>query len=192
MERLLTTLMLLTLYGCASQTTLVESPPPCPGDTSLPKPLAGEFVPTEDETLLQAALGPPGKGGLCQGRVYQSRASADIVLYRAWNSTNPNSRLGHWWAFSQPAGAVSRYRADYEICYQWSPLDRMVRCRFKPGMKVVVGPGQSADCSEYLSYPASAAKQVYIEDASAQVLNCVAYEGEFSWRELKASPTATE
>jgi hypothetical protein len=59
-------------------------------------------------------------------------------------------------------------------------------------MKVVVGPGQSADCSEYLSYPASAAKQVYIEDASAQVLNCVAYEGDFSWRELKAAPTATE
>jgi hypothetical protein len=183
MERLIILLLLLTLYGCASQTTLVESEP-CPGDTSLPRQLAGDFVPAEDETLLQAALGPPGKGGLCQGRVYQSRESTAIVLYRAWNSTNPNSRLGHWWAFSQPAGAVSHYRADYEVCYQWSPLDRLVRCRLKGGTKVVIGPGQSAVCSDYLSYPASAAKQLYLEEAATHVLDCVVYEGEFAWREL--------
>ena len=191
MKRLLTTLMLLTLYGCASQATRVKSAP-CPGDTLLPKQLAGDFVPAEDKTLLHAALGPTGKGGLCQGRVYQNRASADIVLYRAWNSTNPNSRLGHWWAFSQPAGAVSRYRADYEICYQWSPLDRLVRCHLKPGVKLVIGPGQSTVCSDYLSYPASAAKQIYIEDAATQVLDCVTYEGEFAWKALKASSSATE
>jgi hypothetical protein len=70
---------------------------------------------------------------------------------------------------------------DDEICYQWSPLDKLSGCLLRPGVDVVVGTGQSAKCSEYLSYPVSAAQQVYIKNASSAVSDCRSYDGKFSW-----------
>ncbi|MEJ2682474.1 MAG: hypothetical protein P8144_13670, partial [Gammaproteobacteria bacterium] len=93
----------------------------CLGTVTIAPQFADHFSSIEDESLLNQALGEPNAGKLCQGRVYQSKADSHVVIYRAWNSTNPNSEKGQWWAFYKPKGLVSQYRSDYEICYQWSP-----------------------------------------------------------------------
>lgn len=154
----------------------------CPGTTELPPALTDAFETIEDAALLQRALGQPGKGGLCQGQVYRTKKNTRVIVYRAWNSTNPNSQMGNWWAFHRPEGSVSQYRSDYEICYQWSPLDKMTHCTLKADTKVVVGTGQSAVCSPYLLYPASTQTQIYIKDAASSVAECAVYDGQFSWK----------
>ena len=90
--------------------------------------------------------------------------------------------MGKWWVFNEPAGKVSQYRTDYAICYQWSPLDKLTRCTLTPGAKLVIGTGQSAECSEYFTYPVSAEKQIYLNDAEAFVSDCTTYDNEFSWK----------
>ncbi len=188
-------LALLTLGGCThlpvqdSATQPATTSPPvaassagatCSGTTTLPAEYRGLLQPVQDETLLTKALGAPDKGGLCQGQVYQ--ATATVTLFRAWNSTNPYSRLGKWWAFHKPTGEVAQYRNNYEICYQFSPLDKLTRCTLKPGAKVVIGTGQSVWCSEYLSYPTNAAYQIYVDDASPAMLGCTDFDGMFNWQ----------
>ena len=181
----------LTLSGCAlqqanteisSEPAEISAVPECVGSTDIPAAFADNFEAVTDAALLTDSLGEPTKGKLCQGEVYESKPNADIVIYRAWNSTNPGSKLGSWWALYEPAGAVADYREDYEICYQWSPLDKMVRCTLKAGTKVVVGNGQSAFCSAYLTYPVSESQQVYIQDAANAVENCTTFTAEFSWK----------
>lgn len=156
----------------------------CPGNTDLPDDFAGMFEPIEDEPLLESALDISNKGKLCQGKAYMAKQNVDITIYRAWNSTNPNSRLGQWWSFSRPDGKVSQYRTDFEICYQFSPLDKLTHCNLKEGTKLVVGTGQSVKCSDYLTYPTSATQQIYIEDAQSWLLNCTDYDGLFSWNPI--------
>lgn len=154
----------------------------CLGDTELPIEHSKKFVKIEDTDLLKQAIGEPEAGKLCQGQVYQAKENTQVILYRAWNATNPNSQLGHWWAFKIPRGKTAQYRHDYEICYQWSPLDKLTHCTLKAGAKVVLGTGQSTVCSEYLTYPVSAKKQVYLADAKADLADCRSYNGEFSWQ----------
>ncbi len=154
----------------------------CTGSAELPAEFAGLLKPAEDETLLGSARGAPNAGSLCEGKVYVTGDAVNITVYRAWNSTNPNSRMGKWWAFYRPSGKVAQYRSDYEICYEWSPLDKLTQCRIKAGKKVVVGTGQSAKCSPYLTYPTSAAQQIYIEDASSAVSDCEDYDLVFNWK----------
>jgi len=195
MKKMLVSLLTLTLYSCATHNTEESTPvanansnitansdAACIGTTELAPALANQFEAVDDAQLLNEALGTANKGKLCQGKVYQSKEATTIPLFRAWNSTNPNSQLGQWWAFDKPAGEIAKYRSDYEICYQWSPLDKLVSCTLKPGTKVVIGTGQSAECSAYLTYPTSKAQQVYIENASASVINCTTMNGEFSWK----------
>lgn len=197
MKHLIIALLISSIYGCSSYSAKKDDSQvtqqavtkevsdaavqQCPGNTELPVNLAGKLEAIEDEPLLKSALGQPTKGKLCQGQVYQSKENSNLTIYRAWNSTNPNSELGIWWAFHRPEGKVSQYRSDYEICYQWSPLDKLTTCTLKAGVKVVVGTGQSATCSEYLTYPVSAAKQIYIQDAGTSVSNCTVYDAKFSW-----------
>ena len=162
-----------------------SAPVTCAGDNALPIEVATQFEAVDDAALLASVLGDPMAGMLCQGKVYQLKVGAELTIYRAWNSTNPNSRLGKWWAFNSPAGKTAQYRSDYEICYQWSPLDKLVHCKLSAGVKVVVGTGQSAKCSDYLSYPASPAKQIYIDNASESVLSCQEYDNVFQWQAIK-------
>lgn len=140
------------------------------------------FEEVQDPALLADALAEPGKGKLCQGRVYQSKPGTSVTIYRAWNSTNPHSKSSKWWAFYQPAGDIEAYRADYEICYQWSPLDKMSQCHLKPGTKIVVGTGQSAVCSEYLTYPVSNKQQVFMTGGEDALSDCQDFTGVMSWR----------
>jgi len=89
--------------------------------------------------------------------------------------------LGKWWAFDRPDGKVRKYRSDYAICYEWSPLDKLTHCSLKGGTRLVIGTGQSVRCSRYLTYPSSEAKQIYIEHASEAVSDCRDYDARFSW-----------
>ena len=180
-------LLVFGLYGCASTSSeyvanVADTKSQCIGSTDLPMNFANKFEKVDDAALLNETLGQPNKGKLCQGQVYQSQSDVEITLYRAWNSTNPHSKLGRWWAFDKPVGSVSDYRADYEICYQWSPLDKLVSCSLRAGEKVVVGTGQSAQCSDYLTYLTSETQQIYLADAANSLSNCVVLEGHFSWK----------
>lgn len=155
----------------------------CIGSTTPPAHLQGQLVAITDDALLQQSLGEPEKGKLCQGQVYQT--TAPIVLYRAWNSTNPGSELGLWWATGEPQGETARYRENYEICYQWSPLDKMTQCTIATGTKLVIGNGQSAYCSQYLTYPVSEHQQVYLTDAKTATQNCVQADAVFQWQPVQ-------
>ncbi len=180
---------MLTFYGCASyqiesEIHNSEAEQICIGSTKLPDDIASNFEPIDDTPLLKEALGDPKKGKLCQGQAYISKKSSNIIIFRAWNSTNPNSKLGKWWAFTKPTGKISTYRSEYEICYQWSPLDKLVSCTLIPNTKVIVGNGQSTQCSEYLEYPVSEKLQIYINNASLSLTNCTVFDGEFSWKQI--------
>ncbi|CAG9001438.1 MAG: hypothetical protein CENE_03458 [Candidatus Celerinatantimonas neptuna] len=188
----ITPIAFFALVGCEAphhnvlnQTPVQTQQSSCVGSIQLSDLLASKLDPIKAPVLLSGALGQTGKGKLCQGQVYQSHGGARVTLYRAWNSTNPNSQFGQWWSFSRPRGEISQYRADYEICYQWSPLDRMMKCQLKPGTKIVVGTGQSAKCSEYLTYPASASLQVYLAHAQDVLMNCHQFTAHFRWDALR-------
>jgi len=188
MKRIILSSGLIVLSACSGlhsepqSNSVVPSEQACIGTTQLPKGLKDDFIPVVDDSLLESSLGEPKKGKLCQGQVYQSKADTQVALYRAWNSTNPNSQFGSWWAFNLPSGKIAQYRQDYEICYQWSPLDKMVSCTLKAGTKVVVGNGQSAECSEYLTYNVSSSQQVYLEQASDALYDCKEFDGVMSWQ----------
>jgi len=184
-KNIITIILGVALVGCSAHPItqkpqeIVQS---CLGNSNLSPKFANQFEKVEDTQLLKKALGSPNQGKLCQGQVYKSKAQAQVILYRAWNSTNAHSKLGNWWAFHQPAGKISNYRAEYGICYQWTPLDKLVSCTLKPNTKLVVGTGQSAKCSKYLTYPVSAKQQIYIDNAQSAVNNCRVLEGHFNWK----------
>ncbi|MGR8929803.1 MAG: hypothetical protein ACU836_04115 [Gammaproteobacteria bacterium] len=183
MKKVLISLVAMSLSACSStpvkETHATNS---CIGTSSLPPEIENLFIEVKDDELLSKALGKPNEGRLCQGRVYESKEGTELTLFRAWNSTNPNSQYGNWWAFEMPAGKISNYRIDYEICYQWSPLDSLETCMLKPGTKLVIGTGQSTKCSEYLSYSISNKQQIFIDDAKSALVNCYSSDGEFSWK----------
>ncbi|MBQ4875719.1 hypothetical protein J8M21_00705 [Pseudoalteromonas luteoviolacea] len=133
------------------------------------------------EKLPSGVVMPQKQGGLCKGQVFVT--IQEITIWRAWNSEYSGSRLGKWWTFDKPRGSISQYRRDNVICPSYSPLDMLVSCKVKVGTQVVVGPGQSAKCSDYFSYPASKTNQIYLADAENTTLVCQSYDGRFSWRE---------
>ncbi|PKH01400.1 hypothetical protein CXF72_17165 [Psychromonas sp. MB-3u-54] len=186
MKKIISALGLIYLSACTIQ-PVAQSPvnseeSQCIGSVELNPQVAELFAVADDLQMLQRALGEPELGKLCQGKVYQLKQGQTLPLYRSWNSTNPNSQMGSWWAFNKPTGKVSLYRNDYEICYQWSPLDKLTQCQLKAGAKVVIGNGQSAQCSDYLSYPVSAVQQVYIENSSELMQGCEQFDAVFKWQ----------
>ena len=185
MKKILVCLIVLLAIGCSSINFNKANVIPasnCLGNTEIPQAYSDQFMEVEDESLLKSALGSPNEGKLCWGKVYVSKQGSNVMIYRAWNSTNPNSQMGQWWVFEEPTGLISNYRNNYEICHQWSPLDKLVSAKLKPGAKIVVGTGQSAKCSEYLTYPTSASKQIFIENASNSVEILNEYELIFNWQ----------
>ncbi|MBY0417639.1 MAG: hypothetical protein K2W88_06200, partial [Pararheinheimera sp.] len=106
---------------------------------------------TSDPELLKSALGQPDKGQLCMGQVFV--AKAPVKVYRVWDQAKSYTLYGRWWSFSLPQGPTEQYREANAICPSWSVLNQMSSCTLKVGSKIVVGPGQSADCGEGLVYP---------------------------------------
>jgi len=171
-------LLFLYLGGCAGITDVND-----PGQLGIDgiacvgvieKPPAG-LTQSQDDELLSKALGASGDGKLCTGRVYL--VEQPVTVYRVWNSAKSYSVYGGWWSFDQPRGPKQEYRENNEICPSWSRLDRMTSCTIKIGTKIVVGPGQSANCEDF-TYPRSAVNQVYIPNDSLNDLifieNCTA------------------
>ncbi len=117
-----------------------------------------------DPELLQSALGQPDKGQLCMGQVFV--ATAAVKVYRVWDQSKSYTLYGRWWSFMRPEGPTEQYREANAICPNWSVLNQMSSCTLKVGSKIVVGPGQSADCGDGLVYPKSAVNQVYINNDS--------------------------
>ena len=109
-KKLIVIPFILFVGGCASQVTPasktavfngnddVVKEARCKGYTQLPATLVGQFDAVIDSALLAKAIGKPGKGGLCKGKVYQAKVSETITVYRSWNSRNKRSKLGRWWA----------------------------------------------------------------------------------------------
>lgn len=181
-KRILINVLIVAIQAGANEPEDIGQLPPlsCVGSTVISGDLGNLFKLVQDSALLSQAIGDPLKGKLCQGAVYES--TDEVTIYRAWNSTKPHSEFGQWWSFQFPSGNTAKYREDYEICYQWSPLDKLVKCTLKAGTRVVVGNGQSAQCSEYLSYPVSDKQQVFIKDAADAVESCESYDSVMSWK----------
>lgn len=160
---------LLGLAGCADMAvidgTLVfpGGDSACVGSVVVP---AAGLEPIDDVKLVEIARGAPGEGKLCTGKAYQVRQA--LPVYRVWDSSRPGSEFGSWWSFSPPAANLDDYREAEAICPEWSAPDRLSVCRLKPGARITVGPGQSAQCADGSSYPPSAANQVYIPNDSAK------------------------
>ncbi|MET3133090.1 hypothetical protein AAKU55_003372 [Oxalobacteraceae bacterium GrIS 1.11] len=121
------------------------------------------MVAATDDALLAAALGAPGKGALCKGQVFV--AEKPVTVYRVWDASKSYTLYGRWWSFSPPMGPRDKYRLDNDICPEWSPLNSASSCTIKVGSKIVLGPGQSAQCNDSL-LPASAVNQAYIPNDS--------------------------
>jgi hypothetical protein len=123
------------------------------------------------------AIGAPGKGALCEGKVFTVKQP--VTVYRVFSASYETSKragpLGAYWSFQKPAQTSAAYRAAYEICPEWNDLDTLNECTIDPGAKVVLGPGQSATCNDGISYPASPANQVLVvrgENGKVPVSNC--------------------
>jgi len=149
----------------------------CSGTIDVPTNSVKE---SNDPSLLKTAVLNSGSGGICEGVVFE--VTKEIIVYRVWNSTYAASRLKNWWTFDQPTGTLKDYRKDYEICCQWGPRDIIEVCSLKQGAKIVVGPGQSVDCSKDpnrndstccdTTYDVSPKNQVYIADPSQNLIKC--------------------
>ena len=160
-SRLTALLALVLIAGCThlppGEPTALPSAggPHCVGVAPPPPGL----VEVDDAPLLQAARGAPGLGGLCIGKVFL--VERPVAVYRVWDGARRHTALGRWWSFSPPQGSRDDYRRANVICPAWSALDRLSACTLKPGARIVVGPGQSAECADG-PYPASAVNQVYV------------------------------
>jgi hypothetical protein len=122
------------------------------------------LIPDSDPDLLVAALGQPDQGKLCMGQVF--KVTEPVRVYRVWDQAKDYTLYGRWWSFDLPQGPAENYRAANAICPNWSVLNQMSSCLLKAGSKIVVGPGQSADCGDGLVYPQSAVNQVFINNDS--------------------------
>jgi hypothetical protein len=87
-----------------------------------------------------------------------------ITVWRVWDSTHPTGEVGKWWTLAPPRGSVSEFRRTFDVCKEWSQLDRLTTCTLLPGMRVVVGSGHGVHCN-HTSYPDSDRAQVYIPES---------------------------
>lgn len=129
----------------------------------------------QDDALLASAMGQPGRGALCKGKVFL--VEQPVTVYRVYDSSKPYTQYGRWWSLEAPQGPRSQYRQQNAICPEWSPLNVVSACQLKVGERVVIGPGQSAQCAQS-SIPASAVNQAYVPNDSRNnvllVENCTA------------------
>lgn len=156
----------------------------------LPKKLQGSAVvlqesdPDYARAVVGNAVKPAGQGGVSEALVI--KITKDIPVYRMWNGPTKidargnTNRLGGWWGYDDPKGAVEKYRKDYEICQGWNDLTWMAKCTLKAGAVVAIGPGQSVspetcgDPTGKESYPANAKDwQTYIDKPWARAAELV-------------------
>ncbi len=167
LKSILSALVLTSLVGCSSiyqsehtNTNMANNGEACIGTImAVPEGLK----PAYDAELLAQASGKDGEGKLCEGRVFE--AEKPITVYRVWNSDKDFTLYGRWWSLQKPEGPKAKYRKDNGICPSWSSLNVMSECKLKVGSKIVIGPGQSAQCKDFI-YEKSAINQVFINNDS--------------------------
>ncbi len=175
MRHLLLALSVTTLAACGAPAPVAPAQPAATAPTA-----AGACAGTvdakdglkevDDPALLKQALGDPGKGGVCTGKVFE--AVKPLTVYRVYDKAQKGSPIGRWWSLSKPQGPADTYRAANEICLNWTKsLDTVIECKIKPGTHVAVGPGQSATCTEGPSYPTSPTNQVFINNDTRDPAN---------------------
>lgn len=116
----------------------------------------------EDPALLARAIGAPEAGKLCAGVVYE--ATRPIALYRVWQRDRAYTERGRWWSLERPMISREQYQRDNAICPEWSALDALSRCELRAGARFVIGTGQSVRCRDQSVLPASATRQVYVDN----------------------------
>mgnify|MGYP000141189616 CR=1 FL=1 len=164
---ILSALVLTSLVGCSNvyqseqaNTDMATDGEACVGTImAVPDGLR----PVQDAQLLAEASGEDGQGKLCEGRVFE--AEKPITVYRVWNSDKDYTLYGRWWSLQKPEGPKAKYRKANGICPSWSALDVMSQCKLKVGAKIVIGPGQSAQCKDF-TFEKSATNQVFINNDS--------------------------
>lgn len=158
--------LVLLLGGCS--TVLISEQGPVLGVDGIPcvgevvEPPVG-LIEVEDNTLLQTVLKPSGEGMLCTGKVFEVMQA--VTVYRVWDGAKAYTLYGGWWSLNLPQGPKERYREENDICPEWSELNRISQCQLKIGAKVVIGPGQSANCEDF-TYAKSAVNQLYVPNDS--------------------------
>lgn len=151
-----------------------QTPPPaCAGAVDTPP--AGLVATDEDPPSF--ALGAPGKGALCEAKVFTVKEPVTVyrVFTAKYETVKKAGPTGAYWTFQKPSGTLEGYRATYEICAEWNDLDTLNECKVDVGARIVLGPGQSADCDSGVKYPPSAANQVLIvktPDGKVPVSDC--------------------
>jgi hypothetical protein len=177
MRKLLVSLS-ITLLGAAACVETTSQPPltpkaACVGHVDPPPP---GLVATNDPPP-GFAIGAPGKGFLCEGKVFTAREP--VTVYRVFTASHETSGrarpTGATWTFQKPTGKMADYRASYEICAEWNDLDMLNECKIEVGAQIVLGPGQSAACNDGKEFPPSAANQVLIvkkADGKVPVTDC--------------------
>lgn len=130
-----------------------------------------------NQDILSHAIMKPGQGGVSSGVLLKLKE--EIEVYRLWdgadkgiNEYGGSNRIGAWWSADRPAGDVDHYRTQNAICNKWNELRWVAKCKLKPGTLVVVGPTQSATCSEQESYAANNSLQLYVDNTSSRYVDC--------------------
>lgn len=141
------------LSACAGT---MPQPDRCVGDIM---PMPDGMAEITDQDLLAKAIGAPTKGMLCKGKVFV--VEKEVTVYRVWDAKNALPLYGNWWSLTLPTSSRFAYQVNNAICPEWSALNKMSACTIKLGTKIVVGPGQSAQCKGVL-LPTSAVNQVYV------------------------------
>ncbi len=139
----------------------------CAGPVDAPPP---GLAPV-DEPAPGFAIGQPGKGALCEGKVLT--AKSPVTVYRVFSADYETSKqagpLGAYWTLKKPTGTLAAYRSTYEVCAEWNDLDTLNECTLDVGAKVVLGPGQSAACDGGKEYPKSPENQLLIVKVDGKV-----------------------
>lgn len=158
------------LFVSLSACTVIPAtnPQDASGCYELVVPASGALVAVTDPTLLAQAIGQPGEGKLCQGQVL--KVEKPLWVYRVWDQAKPYTLYGSWWSFQPPGSNRQQYRLDNAICPEWSALDLLSVCEVKIGSKLVIGPGQSAECKDGVALPTSPVHQVFLPNNLTQHL----------------------
>ena len=134
---------LLTLAGAQAQADTLALPASLQGKAVKLAPSDPDYA----RAAVENAVKPAGQGGVSDAIVV--KITQDIPVYRMWNGPGDvnaqgnTNRMGGWWSYDAPKGAVEGYRKAYEICNDWNKLKWVATCTLKAGAVVAIGPGQS-------------------------------------------------
>lgn len=152
------------LSGCDTSDTDTPLQAP-PVSTSQVDPILFETI--MDTAFVDSAERGSGNGGVWKASAYKVKPGKVVTVYRV----HDGYRYGRWWALSRPTRAKKDYRTDFAICPEWNKLDSLLTCTLTEAARVVIGPGESAQCDSG-QYSRSDSLQVFMNSPSTQVTNC--------------------